>query len=126
MKRLQVDVMVTTAGGIEEDFIKCLAPTYKGDFALPGAQLRAKGLNRIGNLLAPNDNYCKFEDWIQPIFDQMMKEQIQDVYSLKFFSYFSTFYTYLPCAHHTQTHQIFSSEVKPHKLIYFSLWFLRK
>ncbi|KAJ0035093.1 hypothetical protein Pint_24834 [Pistacia integerrima] len=73
-----VDVMVTTAGGIEEDFIKCLAPTYKGDFALPGAQLRSKGLNRIGNLLAPNDNYCKFEDWIQPIFDQMMKEQIQD------------------------------------------------
>ncbi|XP_031261506.1 deoxyhypusine synthase-like isoform X1 [Pistacia vera] len=73
-----VDVMVTTAGGIEEDFIKCLAPTYKGDFALAGAQLRSKGLNRIGNLLAPNDNYCKFEDWIQQIFDQMMKEQIQD------------------------------------------------
>ncbi|XP_031261507.1 deoxyhypusine synthase-like isoform X2 [Pistacia vera] len=70
--------MVTTAGGIEEDFIKCLAPTYKGDFALAGAQLRSKGLNRIGNLLAPNDNYCKFEDWIQQIFDQMMKEQIQD------------------------------------------------
>ncbi|XP_044498743.1 deoxyhypusine synthase-like [Mangifera indica] len=73
-----VHVMVTTAGGIEEDLIKCLAPTYKGDFSLPGVQLRSKGLNRIGNLLAPNDNYCKFEDWIQPIFDQMMKEQIQD------------------------------------------------
>ncbi|MED6168776.1 hypothetical protein PIB30_014298 [Stylosanthes scabra] len=25
-----VDVIVTTAGGIEEDLIKCLAPTYKG------------------------------------------------------------------------------------------------
>nr|XP_023898911.1 deoxyhypusine synthase isoform X1 [Quercus suber]POE52659.1 deoxyhypusine synthase [Quercus suber] len=73
-----VDVVVTTAGGIEEDLIKCLAPTYKGDFALPGAYLRSKGLNRIGNLLVPNDNYCKFEDWIIPIFDQMLKEQIEE------------------------------------------------
>ncbi|PSS01954.1 Deoxyhypusine synthase [Actinidia chinensis var. chinensis] len=70
-----VDVVVTTAGGVEEDLIKCLAPTYKGDFSLPGAHLRSKGLNRIGNLLVPNDNYCKFEDWIIPIFDQMLEEQ---------------------------------------------------
>ncbi|XP_010543758.1 PREDICTED: deoxyhypusine synthase isoform X1 [Tarenaya hassleriana] len=70
-----VDVIVTTTGGVEEDLIKCLAPTYKGDFSLPGAYLRSKGLNRIGNLLVPNDNYCKFEDWIIPIFDQMLKEQ---------------------------------------------------
>ncbi|KAM0946928.1 putative deoxyhypusine synthase [Dioscorea sansibarensis] len=70
-----VDVLVTTAGGIEEDIIKCLAPTYRGDFSLPGATLRSKGLNRIGNLLVPNDNYCKFEDWIIPIFDQMLQEQ---------------------------------------------------
>ncbi|XP_057964725.1 deoxyhypusine synthase isoform X6 [Malania oleifera] len=70
-----VDVLVTTAGGIEEDLIKCLAPTYKGDFSLPGVHLRSKGLNRIGNLLVPNDNYCKFEDWIIPIFDRMLEEQ---------------------------------------------------
>ncbi|XP_039023479.1 deoxyhypusine synthase-like [Hibiscus syriacus] len=73
-----VDVIVTTTGGIEEDLIKCLAPTYKGDFSLPGAQLRSRGLNRIGNLLVPNDNYCKFEDWIIPIFDQMLKEQLEE------------------------------------------------
>lgn len=70
-----VDVVVTTAGGVEEDLIKCLAPTYRGEFSLPGAALRSKGLNRIGNLLVPNDNYCKFEDWILPIFDQMLEEQ---------------------------------------------------
>ncbi|CBI15600.3 hypothetical protein VitviT2T_025736 [Vitis vinifera] len=73
-----VDVVVTTAGGIEEDLIKCLAPTYKGDFYLSGTHLRSKGLNRIGNLLVPNDNYCKFEDWIIPIFDQMLKEQTSE------------------------------------------------
>ncbi|XP_020586380.1 deoxyhypusine synthase isoform X1 [Phalaenopsis equestris] len=70
-----VDVVVTTAGGIEEDLIKCLAPTYRGDFSLPGAYLRSKGLNRIGNLLVPNDNYCRFENWITPILDQMLEEQ---------------------------------------------------
>lgn len=70
-----VSAIVTTAGGIEEDFIKCLAKTYVGDFALPGAELRDKGLNRIGNLLVPNDNYVKFEEWIIPIYDQMLKEQ---------------------------------------------------
>lgn len=76
---VQVDVIVTTTGGIEEDLIKCLAPTYKGDFSLPGAFLRSKGLNRIGNLLVPNDNYCKFEDWVIPILDQMLKEQREEV-----------------------------------------------
>ncbi|KAK1420556.1 hypothetical protein QVD17_22244 [Tagetes erecta] len=70
-----VEVIVTTTGGIEEDIIKCLADTYRGDFSLPGGALRAKGLNRIGNLLVPNENYCKFEDWIIPIFDQMLEEQ---------------------------------------------------
>lgn len=40
---------------------------------------RKKGLNRIGNLLIPNDNYVKFEEWINPILDQMLKEQIDNV-----------------------------------------------
>ncbi|XP_061567103.1 deoxyhypusine synthase [Cololabis saira] len=70
-----VDVIVTTAGGIEEDLIKCLAHTYLGDFSLSGKELRLRGINRIGNLLVPNDNYCKFEDWLMPILDQMLLEQ---------------------------------------------------
>ncbi|KEF58146.1 deoxyhypusine synthase [Exophiala aquamarina CBS 119918] len=70
-----VSAIVTTAGGIEEDFIKCLAPTYLGSFSTPGAVLRAKGLNRIGNLVVPNNNYCAFEDWVVPILDQMLQEQ---------------------------------------------------
>ena len=58
-----VDVVITTAGGIEEDFIKCFRPTYMGDFnAHKGKDLRLKGINRIGNLLIPNNNYCKVRD----------------------------------------------------------------
>lgn len=36
MQHKMVDVLVTTAGGIEEDFIKCMGHTYMGDFALKG------------------------------------------------------------------------------------------
>ncbi|KAN0079141.1 Deoxyhypusine synthase [Elaphomyces granulatus] len=70
-----VSAIVTTAGGIEEDLIKCLAPTYLGSFTAAGADLRARGLNRIGNLFVPNDNYCAFEDWLLPILDRMLDEQ---------------------------------------------------
>ncbi|KFQ34113.1 Deoxyhypusine synthase, partial [Mesitornis unicolor] len=45
----QVDVLVTTAGGVEEDLIKCLAPTYVGDFSLRGQDLRRSGINRYGD-----------------------------------------------------------------------------
>jgi deoxyhypusine synthase len=70
-----VAAIVTTAGGVEEDFIKCLAPTYLGSFSTPGARLRQKGMNRIGNLVVPNSNYCAFEDWVVPILDKMLEEQ---------------------------------------------------
>jgi deoxyhypusine synthase len=46
-----------------------------GSFSTSGAELRAKGMNRIGNLIVPNDNYCKFEDWVVPILDKMLEEQ---------------------------------------------------
>lgn len=70
-----VSAIVTTAGGVEEDFIKCLAPTFLGSFSTSGAALRAQGMNRIGNLFVPNNNYCSFEDWLVPILDKMLEEQ---------------------------------------------------
>ena len=75
VKHHMVDVIVVTAGGVEEDIIKCLAPTYMGSFELKGAELRTKGINRIGNLLVPNDNYCKFQDWMYPVLDRMIEDQ---------------------------------------------------
>lgn len=47
---VKVDVLVTTAGGIEEDLIKCLGPFYLGDFSLSGKDLYKKGLNRLKSL----------------------------------------------------------------------------
>jgi len=70
-----VSAVVTTAGGVEEDLIKCMGHTYLGSFATPGAYLREQGMNRIGNLVVPNANYCSFEDWVVPILDKMLEEQ---------------------------------------------------
>jgi deoxyhypusine synthase len=78
VKHKLVHCLVTTAGGIEEDFIKCLADTYLGDFKLKGSELRKQGLNRLGNLIIPNDNYCQFEDFVMPILHQMADEQVKD------------------------------------------------
>ena len=75
VKNKQVDVLVTSAGGVEEDLIKCLGPTGVGSFKLDGENLRRRGLNRIGNLLVPNRNYCKFEDWIMPLLDEALQRQ---------------------------------------------------
>lgn len=46
-----------------------------GDFKLNGRELRMKGINRIGNLLVPNKNYCDLEDWLTPLIEQMHREQ---------------------------------------------------
>ena len=42
---------------------------------MKGKDLREKGLNRIGNLLVPNENYCLFEDWINPLLKEMLDKQ---------------------------------------------------
>lgn len=73
----KVNVVVTTAGGIEEDIIKCLGDFVLGDFRASGAKLRADSINRIGNIYVPNARYVKFEQFVQPIFLEMYKEQKQ-------------------------------------------------
>lgn len=71
----KVDVCVTSGGGFEEDIIKCLADTVLGDFRLSGKELREKAINRIGNLLVPNNNYIKFEEFSMPILEELYIEQ---------------------------------------------------
>ena len=69
-----VDVVVTTAGGIEEDFIKCLGDFKLGTFNADGAKLREKGVNRIGNIFVPNSRYVKFEKFVLPVLEKYKNE----------------------------------------------------
>ena len=45
------------------------------DFKLSGRELRKQGINRFGNLLVPNKNYCQFEDWMTPLIENVHDEQ---------------------------------------------------
>ena len=71
----KVNILVSTAGGIEEDIIKCLGDFILGDFRASGAELREKGINRIGNILVPNNRYVEFEKFVQPILEEVYAEQ---------------------------------------------------
>lgn len=73
----KVNVLVTTAGGIEEDIIKCLGDFILGDFRADGKKLREKGINRAGNIFIPNSRYCDFEDFMIPILEKLYEEQKQ-------------------------------------------------
>lgn len=73
----KVNVLVTTCGGIEEDIIKCIGDFKIGDFGADGAELREKGINRIGNIFVPNSRYVAFEKFVQPIFEELYEDSKQ-------------------------------------------------
>lgn len=76
-----VDGFLSTAGGVEEDVIKCLGQTLLAKFNLDGKELRRQGVNRIGNLIVPNDNYCAFEDFLMPVLKSIHETQTESQWS---------------------------------------------
>jgi deoxyhypusine synthase len=75
VKHKHIHTIVTTAGSIEEDIIKCLKPFAIGIFNVSGKSFFEKGINRTGNIFIPNDRYLYFEKFINPFFDRIYKEQ---------------------------------------------------
>lgn len=71
VKNKNIHVMAITAGGIEEDLIKAMKPTYCADFNLSGKKLRDNGFNRVGNVVIPNDNYTEFEKWLTNVINEL-------------------------------------------------------
>ena len=72
-----VDVLVTTAGGIEEDVIKSLKPFVLGSFEADGRSLFEKGINRTGNIFVTNDRYTYFEKHMNGVLDGVYKTQVK-------------------------------------------------
>jgi deoxyhypusine synthase len=75
VKNKKVNILVTTAGGIEEDIIKCLGNFVLGSFDASGKELRERGINRIGNIFVSNNRYIEFEEFVQPILEELYNEQ---------------------------------------------------
>lgn len=74
-EKKMINVIVTSAGGVEEDIIKCLGDFIVGDFRASGRKLREGGINRAGNIFIPNSRYCSFEKFIIPILERIYEEQ---------------------------------------------------
>ncbi len=70
-----VDMIITTGGSIDHDLIRSYMPYLKGDFGMDDRELRRKGINRIGNVLVPNDRYVLLEEKVQKIFGKMYKSE---------------------------------------------------
>jgi len=75
VKHKKVQVLVTSAGGIEEDIIKSLKPFVLGKFEASGRALFENGINRTGNIFVPNDRFAYFEQWMQPVFEKVYRMQ---------------------------------------------------
>ncbi len=70
-----VHVLITTAGGVEEDIMKTFKPFVLGSFGMDGKTLREKGINRIGNILVPNDRYIELEKFMKKFLGKIYDEE---------------------------------------------------
>ena len=66
-----VDCIVTSAGGVEEDLMKCISTFHVGSWNVDDKECRLKAINRIGNIFVASESYGKLEDFLMPIFRYM-------------------------------------------------------
>ena len=70
------NIIVTTAGGIEEDIMKAKGEKFKiGTFEADDVELHEQGINRVGNLQIDTESYMKFEDALLPMLDTLYQKQ---------------------------------------------------
>jgi deoxyhypusine synthase len=75
VKRKLVDVIITTCGTLDHDIARCWADYYKGSFVMNDSKLHQQGVNRLGNVLVPNDSYgIVIEKKIQALLSDLYKE----------------------------------------------------
>ena len=80
VKRKLVDVVITACGTLDHDMARCWKNYYKGSFIMNDAELHKKGINRLGNVLVPNDSYGTIiEEKMQALLENLWKEGIREV-----------------------------------------------
>ena len=82
VKRKMVDVIVTTCGTLDHDIARCWRNYYRGSFVMNDAKLRDNSINRLGNVLVPNDSYgIIIEKKMGELLESLWKEGIKEVSS---------------------------------------------
>ncbi len=57
IKEKWFDVVITTCGTLDHDLTRSFKDYYHGSFDMDDAELHKKGINRLGNILVPNESY---------------------------------------------------------------------
>ncbi|RUM34646.1 MAG: deoxyhypusine synthase [Archaeoglobus sp.] len=73
VKRKLVDVVITTCGTLDHDLARIWKKYYHGSFMLDDAELHRMGVNRIGNVVTPNECYGI-------ILEEKILPMIEDIY----------------------------------------------
>ena len=80
VKRKLVDVIITTCGTLDHDMARCWRDYYRGSFIMNDSKLHQEGVNRLGNVLVPNDSYGTIiEEKIQGLLQDLYKEGKREV-----------------------------------------------
>jgi deoxyhypusine synthase len=80
VKRKMVDVIITTCGTLDHDIARMRASYHHGDFLMDDAELYELGVNRLGNILVPNESYgTVLEEWMQPILKELYDSGIREM-----------------------------------------------
>ena len=75
VKRKLVDIVITTCGTLDHDVARCWKDYYKGSFIMNDSKLHQEGVNRLGNVLVPNDSYgIVIEKKIIGLLEELYKE----------------------------------------------------
>ncbi len=76
------DVFVTTCGAIDHDLARCFKPYYHGSFEVDDAELRKRGINRLGNVFIPDESYgVIIEEKMQEFLGELYKQGLREVAS---------------------------------------------
>ena len=70
-----VDVIITTSGSLTEDVIKTAKPFKMGEWDADEANLRERGINRLGNIFVPSDRYVWLEEYLYDFFDDFFADE---------------------------------------------------
>ncbi len=76
VKNKWFDVIMTTCGTLDHDIARCWKDYYHGDFFMDDKELHKKGINRLGNILIPNESYgIIIEDFMTKILKEISKDK---------------------------------------------------
>ena len=80
VKEKLFDVIITTCGTLDHDLARSFKDYYHGSFDMDDADLHKRGINRLGNILIPNESYGR-------IIEEKMRAYLKELPSRQLATY---------------------------------------